>query len=393
MAPMTRNRGIPLEGVERTWVPDDVIALYYSQRASPGGLLITEGIPPSLEASGMPGVPGLFHDAQIEGWRKVVDKVHARGGFIYAQLWHAGRVTLPHFTGTEVVSASATPWETDEKFPFRTPAGEKVAYRDFPPVAMTAAHIANTTADFVRAAKSAIELGFDGVEINGGNGNLLDQFLHSNLNTRKDSYGGGSVETRSKFVLDLVAAVSAAIGPSNLAIRLEPAGLYQGTYGEERVETWSYLSRELASIYQGDNKLSYVHFIEPRFDRIEAEAERFNKTWSLPTVSNEPFRAIFKSAGIPCFSCGGWSDSNAQDAIVARWDGVVFAKWFASNPDLPERLRLGKPLHTYDRSRFYGSWDGVRERGYTDYPTWEEEEEEGNEGERAAATIANGAIN
>lgn len=192
---------------------------------------------------------------------------------------------------------------------------------------------------------------------------------------RTDAYGG-SPSARTKFVLDLVAAISAAIGPSNVAIRLEPAGLYQGTYGAERVETWSYLAQQLAATYRGNDKLSYVHFIEPRFDRIEAESERFDKTWSLPSVSNEPFRAILEDAGIPCFSCGGWNGDNAADALREKWDGVVFAKWFVSNPDLPERLRLGKALHAYDRSRFYGSWDGVRERGYVDYPTWEEEEKE-----------------
>lgn len=171
MAPMTRNRGIPLEGTERTWVPDDVVALYYGQRASLGGLLITEGIPPSLEASGMPHVPGLFHEAQARGWKRVVDAVHAKGGYIYAQLWHAGRATIPQMTGREVVSASATPWETDEKFPFRTPQGDKVSYRDYPPIAMTGGHMANTIKDFVSAAKLALEVGFDGVELNGGNGN------------------------------------------------------------------------------------------------------------------------------------------------------------------------------------------------------------------------------
>ena len=171
MAPMTRNRGVPVEGVERVWIPDDVVALYYSQRASPGGLVITEGIPPSLEASGMPQVPGIFHPEQAKCWKTVVDAVHAKGGYIYAQLWHAGRATIPQMTGCDVVSASATPWETDEKFPFRTSAGEKIAYKDFPPVAMTKEHIAQTTADFVKAARTAIDVGFDGVEINGGNGN------------------------------------------------------------------------------------------------------------------------------------------------------------------------------------------------------------------------------
>lgn len=176
MAPMTRNRGIPLEDTPRVWVPDDVVALYYSQRASPGGLIITEGIPPSLQASGMPQVPGLFHQAQAEGWKQIVNAVHEKGGFIYAQLWHAGRATIPQMTGGEVVSASATPWETDEKFPFRTAEGEKIAYRGFPPTEMTERHIKNTIADFVKAARTAMEVGFDGVEINGGNGNCESRF-------------------------------------------------------------------------------------------------------------------------------------------------------------------------------------------------------------------------
>lgn len=201
----------------------------------------------------------------------------------------------------------------------------------------------------------------------------MDQFLHSNINTRSDSYGG-SPEARCKFPLDLVAAVAAVVGPSNVAIRIEPACLYNGTRGSERVETWTYLCQQLASIYQGDRKLSYVHFIEPRFDRINAELEGFNKTWNLPEISNEPFRNIIQASGTPCFSCGGWDASNVIGAVEARWDAVVFAKWFTSNPDLPQRLRLGQVLHEYDRSRFYGSWDGVREKGYVDFPTWEDEE-------------------
>ncbi|KAH6685969.1 NADH:flavin oxidoreductase/NADH oxidase [Plectosphaerella plurivora] len=373
MAPMTRNRGVPLQGVDRTWIPDELVVLYYGQRASRGGLIVTEGIPPSLEASGMPHVPGLFHEAQAQGWKKVVQAVHDKGGCIYAQLWHAGRATIPHVTGQEVVSASATAWETDEKFPFRTSEGEKVAYRDFPPTAMTETHMANTIADFVKAAQLALEIGFDGVELNGGNGNLIDQFLHSNINVRRDDYGG-SPEARCKFPLDLVAAVVSAIGAYNVAIRLEPACLYQGTFGTERVETWSYLCEKLASTYAGSEKLSYVHFIEPRTDRIEADKSGFRDSWRLPDISNQPFRAILSQKGIPCISCGGWDADNLTDAVQAGWDAVVFARWFVSNPDLPERLRLGKPLHQFDRSRFYGSWDGVREKGYVDYPTWPVEE-------------------
>ncbi|KAH8201749.1 hypothetical protein TruAng_004101 [Truncatella angustata] len=389
MAPMTRNRGVPLadgtsEHPNRTWLPDDLVALYYGQRASSGGLLITEGIPPSIEASGMPNVPGLFDKSQVPGWRKVVEAVHAKGGYIYAQLWHAGRATVPQFSGAGPFSSSSIAWDDDEKFPFRTPfTKEKIAYRDHPPIAMSQDQIRKTIDDFVAAAKLAIDIGFDGVEINGGNGNLLDQFLHSNINTRTDEYGG-SPERRSKFVLELITALADAIGASNIGIRLEPTGLYQHTRGIERVETWSYLCRQIADTYQGDKKLSYVHFIEPRFDRIGSENEKdgFYQSWSLPEVSNEPFRKILANNSIPVFSCGGWDDKNAGEASEKGWDGVVFAKWFTSNPDLPERILKGQPLTEYDRSRFYGSWDGIRENGYTNYLPFGEEKEKKIEQEK-----------
>ncbi|TIC90224.1 Artemisinic aldehyde Delta(11(13)) reductase [Colletotrichum higginsianum] len=387
MAPMTRNRGVPLaegtpESPNRIWLPDHVVALYYAQRASPGGLLITEGIPPSLEASGMPGVPGLFHPSQVRGWREVVKGVHDKGGFIYAQLWHAGRATVPQMTGTQTLSASATPWDDDEKFPFRDPVTkDKVAYRDHPPRAMTPEDIGRTIGDFVAAAEAAIEAGFDGVEINGGNGNLLDQFLHSNINTRTDAYGG-SPEKRARFPLELVSAVAAAVGPSNVAVRLEPMGLYNHTRGVERVETWSHLCSRLAETYAGESRLSYVHFIEPRLDRVDSEAERdgFYRSWSLLEVSNLHFRRILKDT--PALTCGGWDAENHEQALDRGWDAVVFAKWFVSNPDLPARLINGSPLHAYDRSRFYGSWDGVRENGYVDYPTYEEEKVAANHGQQ-----------
>ncbi|CAK7212744.1 hypothetical protein SBRCBS47491_001570 [Sporothrix bragantina] len=396
MAPMTRNRGVLYK--DNIWLADDVVAQYYGQRASPGGLLITEGIPPSLEAAGMPHVPGLFDTAQHAGWKKVVDAVHSRGGFIYAQMWHAGRATIPHFTGGPGthVSASSVPWESpEETYPFRTPDKQKVRYSDFPSTAMTDAHIARTTDDFVQAARKAIALGFDGVEINGGNGNLLDQFLHSNLNMRTDAYGG-SIENRCKFPLDLIDAVVGAVGGAgNVGVRLEPAGLYQGTRGEERVETWSYLCKKLAEKYgetgksvsvseTTEERLSYVHFIEPRFDRIDADeatAVDFRKSWSSfspqTPISNEPFRAILAAAGIPCIVCGGgWTAAEEAEVALTQqhWSATAFARQFVSNPDLPERLYLGKLLAEFDRSRFYGSWDGVREHGYVDYPTWEEEE-------------------
>lgn len=145
--------------------------------------------------------------------------------------------------------------------------------------------------------------------------------------------------------------------------------MYQGTYGMERVETWSYLCSQIAAQYSASSeKLSYVHIIEPRQDRIDTNPEIFKKGWSLPEVSNEPFRSILQKAGIPCVSCGGWEASNAAEGIIKGWDGIAFARWYASNPDLVQRLRFGVEFQSFDRSRFYGSWDGVREHGYTDYP-------------------------
>jgi 2,4-dienoyl-CoA reductase-like NADH-dependent reductase (Old Yellow Enzyme family) len=196
--------------------------------------------------------------------------------------------------------------------------------------------------------------------------------LHSNINTRGDSYGG-SPQARCKFPLELIRAVATEIHASNVGVRLEPAGLYNGTFGAERIETWSYLCEQLAQLTTREEKLSYIHFIEPRMDRVEANKTVFFDSWKLPEVTYEPFRLIFKQTGIPCITCGGWNAVNAQSA-VEQWDAVAFAKLFVSNPDLPERIKSGKPLEEYDRSRFYGSWDGVRENGYTTYPTWDEKQ-------------------
>ncbi|KAK2028636.1 FMN-linked oxidoreductase [Colletotrichum zoysiae] len=253
---------------------------------------------------------------------------HGLGGFIYAQLWHTSVATIPYMTGSPTLSASATPWGDDEKFPFCDPVTkENISQKDYPPWAMSLEDMNRTIADFVTAARTAIEFDFDGVEINGCNGNLLDQFLHSNINTRTDAYGG-STDKRARLPLVLLSA---------------PTEIYNYTRGTERVETWTYLCSQIARTYIGKDRLSYMHLIKPSFDRIDSEAERdgFYRSWSPPEVSNLHFRETLKDT--PAFTCG--------------WNAVAFAKWFVSNPDLPARLMKGAPLHAYDRSRFCGSWD------------------------------------
>jgi 2,4-dienoyl-CoA reductase-like NADH-dependent reductase (Old Yellow Enzyme family) len=277
LAPLTRNRGIPLkpeatpDDPNRIWYPDALVTEHYVQRATPGGLLITEGLPPSLECNGMPGVPGLWLPEQVAGWKAVVDAVHAKNGFIYAQLWNAGRASIPQHTGMPTVSASATPYEDGECYPYPPPGtSSQVKYEDFPPTELSIEGIKKQIADYVNAAKLAVmECGFDGVEVHGGNGYLPEQFLSSNINKRTDAYGG-SPEKRCTFLLELMEALASEIGENKLAIRLSPFGMYNQARGTQRLETWGHLCRELKK----KHKLSYVHFIEPRYEQVHSLEEK-----------------------------------------------------------------------------------------------------------------------
>ena len=219
----------------------------------------------------MPGVPGLFCPEQVRGWKNVVDAVHAKGGYIYAQIWNAGRAALPHHTGMPTVSASATPFEGDAKYNHPPPGSRKqVLYRDFPPTELSVEGIGRQIADYVKCARMAVEeCGFDGVEVHGGNGYLPEQFLSSNINKRTDEYGG-SPEKRCKFLLELMDKLAEAIGDNKLALRLTPFGLYNQAKGLQRMETWGHLCRELKKKHE----LSYVHFIEPRYEQVHSLEEK-----------------------------------------------------------------------------------------------------------------------
>jgi 2,4-dienoyl-CoA reductase-like NADH-dependent reductase (Old Yellow Enzyme family) len=209
----------------------------------------------------MPGVPGLFTQEQEDGWREIVDAVHRKEGYIYCQLWHAGRATVPQMTGSQPVSASATTWDSPEEHYSHILFSEEkpVRYADHPPVELSVAHVKKTISDYCEAAKSAMRIGFDGVELHAGNGYLPEQFLSSNINRRTDQYGG-SPEKRCLFVLELMEDLANAVGDENLAIRLSPFGLFNQARGEQRMETWLYLCEKLKEKHPS---LSYVSFIEP----------------------------------------------------------------------------------------------------------------------------------
>jgi len=211
-----------------------------------------------LKGNGQPAVPGLFHPNHLSGWRKVTDAVHSKGGYIYAQLWHAGRVTITPFTGMPSVAPSAIPIDS---FTRRIPPGhsEPVHYSQYPPIELSKDHIKRTISDYCNAAKMAMNAGFDGVEVHSGNGYLPEQFLSSNINQRTDEYGA-SPEKRCRFVIELMEGLASTIGGENCAIRLSPFGLFNQTFGEERVETWSFLCGQLKAKIP---ELSYISLIEP----------------------------------------------------------------------------------------------------------------------------------
>ncbi|CAI6096703.1 unnamed protein product [Clonostachys chloroleuca] len=370
-APLTRNRGTPLnpkstpEDPNRVWVPNDLMVEYYTQRASDGGLIISEGLPPSLEGNAMPGVPGIFLPEQTEGWKRIVDAVHSRGGYIYAQLWHSGRANISQLTGTPIVAPSAVTWDDPEEcFAYPPPhSTTKVKLSENPPIELTVEHIQRTIKDYCNAAQRAMDAGFDGVEVHGANGYLPEQFLSTNVNKRTDDYGG-TVEKRCRFPLELMEALAETVGQENLAIRLSPFGLFNQSRGGERVETWSHLCRELKVRLP---HLSYVSFIEPRFEQIFSleEKDKFLASWGLATVDLSIFRAIFGDT--PLFSAGGWNDTNSWGVLESgKYDALAYGRFFTSNPDLVGRLRNGWPLAPYDRSRFYGPFEDPAV-GYTDY--------------------------
>lgn len=344
MAPMTRSRAV-------TTVPDALTATYYAQRAT-AGLIVTEGAQVSEQARGYLFTPGLHSRAQVAGWKSVTDAVHAEGGAVFAQLWHVGR--LSH--------VSLQPGERAPVAPVaRAAAGvQAFGYREdgtpgqmpaSTPRALGAAEIPGITADFVAAARNAVDAGFDGIEIHGANGYLFEQFINGGLNTRDDAYGG-SIANRLRFVLETVDAVVAAIGSHRVGIRLSPFNrIFDMPAFEDEADTWMELARELAG-----RGLAYVH-LSNREAILAAAGEGFIRG----------FRAAHDGTLI---LAGNYTRATAESDLASGLaDLVAFGRPFIANPDLVERLRNGWPLADADGATFYGG----NAAGYTDYPAYSEE--------------------
>jgi len=341
LAPLTRMRAFDAA------TPTELMAEYYAQRATPGGLLISEAT--VISPFGFPhhNVPAVYSDAQVEAWKLTTDAVHAKGGIIYLQLWHGGRASHPKLQPDESLPPAPSAIIPEDGGSM-LPDGTRAPF--VTPREMTSDEVQSTITDFANATTLAMKAGFDGVEVHGANGYLPDQFLQDGSNHRTDAYGG-SVENRARFLLEVVEAVSVEIGADRVGVRISPNNPFNGISDSDPATTFSHLTREL-----NKRKIGYLHIIEPRV--------RGNEDHELgaPSVAARELRPLFEGTLI---SAGGFT-RNTGNALVSEGvaDLIAYGRHFISNPDLPERFRRGIELTPYDRSTFYGG-DG---HGYTDYP-------------------------
>ena len=349
MAPLTRMRA-----EKPSLAPRPLNAEYYAQRATPGGLIIAEASPVMATGFGNPGVPGIYSEAQIKGWRAVVDAVHAKGGLIFLQLWHVGRVSHSSFQpgGVLPVAPSAVPISAELKT--MTADGKVAPYET--PRALETGEIAGIVDAFRQGARNALKAGFDGVEIHGANGYLIEQFLQSRTNLRTDQYGG-SIENRARFLMEITQAVIGVWGANRVGVRLSPYGIANDSGEADPMPLYTHVVKSLNPL-----GLAYLHFIEPRSSGAgRAEVNHQNVPSAMVL-----FRPIWSGVLI---TAGGFTGETADAAIAdGHADAIAFGRIFISNPDLPRRLREGFPLTPYNRATFYGG----EETGYTDYPVYGE---------------------
>ncbi|KAJ7488912.1 hypothetical protein FB451DRAFT_1223253 [Mycena latifolia] len=347
MAPLTRFRA------DKQHVPLPHVQEYYAQRGSvEGTLLITEATFISPRAGGFDNVPGIWSDEQIAVWKQITDAVHAKGSFIYLQLWALGRAARPSELKAEDPSL---PYVSASDIPLRERPETEIHPRP-----LSVPEIKEYVKLYATAASNAVhKAGFDGVEIHNANGYLLDQFLQDVSNVRTDEYGG-SPENRAKFSLEVVDAVAAAVGPKKTGIRISPWNTFHDMLMKDPKPTFAYL---VSQILQRHPDLAYIHAVEPRVDRT------VTRTVIPEGWSNDFLRDIWVSPGSDrrFISVGGYTRALALEYADTKDDIIAFGRQFISNPDLPHRVLHDIPFSDYDRKRFYapGSLDP---KGFTDYP-------------------------
>jgi N-ethylmaleimide reductase len=335
MAPMTRNRSI-------NNVPGDIAVTYYAQRAG-AGLIVTEGTSPSPNGLGYARIPGLFNATHARAWKKVTDAVHGKGGCIFVQLMHTGRASHPDNLplGARILAPSSIALASDI---WVDPGGNQPAGL---PEAMTVADIESTIEEYALSSELAIEAGFDGVELHGANGYLIEQFLNTASNQRTDAWGG-AVENRIRFAVEIASRTAKRIGGDRLGIRISPYGVFNNMVSDAATEdVFELLARQLSAI-----GLAYIHVVD-------------HSSMGAPEVKPSVKRKLRDAFGGKIVLAGGFDRESAEAALrEKRADLIAFARKFLANPRLVTLLRENKPLHEPDFATFYTPG----EKGYTDYP-------------------------
>ncbi|KAA8523310.1 hypothetical protein F0562_009733 [Nyssa sinensis] len=355
LAPMTRCRAL-------NGIPQPALVDYYVQRSTNGGFLITEGTLVSPTAGGFPHCPGIYTKEQVEAWKKVVDTVHANGAVIFCQLWHVGRASHQVYQPGGAAPISSTSKPISKRWRILMPDGTHKTYPN--PRALQTYEISEVVARYRQAALNAIEAGFDGIEIHGAHGYLIDQFLKDGINDRTDEYGG-SITNRCKFLMQVVHAVVGAIGADRVGVRISPAIDHLDAMDSNPLSLGLAVIERLNKLQLDlDSKLTYLHVTQPRYTAYgqtesgkhgsEEEEARLMRTW----------RRAYQGT----FICSGGFTRELGMEAVAQGDAdlVSYGRLFISNPDLVLRFKDNAPLNRYIRATFY-THDPVV--GYTDYPS------------------------
>jgi N-ethylmaleimide reductase len=351
MAPLTRNRS---PGA----IPNDLNVEYYRQRAA-AGLIVTEATAITHQGQGYADVPGLYKKEALDGWKKVTDAVHAAGGKIVVQMWHVGRISHTSLQPNGGKPVSSTARAAKANTYIINPDGAGAFVETSEPRALDTSEIPGIVEDYRKAARAAIDAGFDGVEVHAANGYLLDQFMRGGINDRTDQYGG-PIENRARFTFEVLDAVTKAIGAGHTAIRISPVTPSADSFDPDPQALFTHVVERLAKY-----DLAYVHIIEG-----ETGGDRDYRQGGNPSFDYEALRLAHKKAG----GKSSWMVNNGYDRNMAidavesgRADLVAFGRPFIANPDLVERLKQNAPLNAADQPTFYGGG----EKGYTDYPKLE----------------------
>jgi N-ethylmaleimide reductase len=352
MAPLTRSRARQPGNV-----PTPLMAAYYAQRAS-AACIISEATQVSMQGQGYAWTPGIHSREQIEGWRLVTAAVHAAGGLIFLQMWHVGRISHPSLQPDGMLPVAPSDIKANAQAFIENERGEGENVPCVTPRALVSAEMPYLVRQYERAARNAVEAGFDGVEIHGANGYLIDQFICSLTNRRSDNYGG-AVENRARLLMEVVEAVCAEWGSERVGVRLSPLGTFNDIGDEHPEVTFGHIAEKL-----NDYKLAYLHLINPAAAALEKNVEPPQAAMRMLELIRSKYRGLL-------MLCGGFNHDTAEEWLEqGRADLIAFGRKFLANPDLPERFRQRASLNPDDPSTYYGG--GAH--GFTDYPTIAQEQ-------------------